>query len=87
MQQLFFIRVQRQLRRPFICDPDFVALECILLLDHDFIEKEAFLLADNWKRRVAAFADYLCAFGDNYTEIFSDGFESGNTTAWSGVAP
>ncbi len=31
---------------------------------------------------VAAFADYLCAFGDQYTLIFADGFESGDTSAW-----
>jgi hypothetical protein len=31
----------------------------------------------------AAFADYLCTFGDRYDELFSDGFESGDTSAWS----
>jgi hypothetical protein len=37
---------------------------------------------------VAAFADFGCAFGDNdYAEIFLDGFESGNLTAWSSTLP
>jgi len=35
----------------------------------------------------AAFADYLCNFGETYSAIiFIDGFESGNTTAWSSAS-
>lgn len=36
---------------------------------------------------VASFADYLCAFGDRYSLIFTDGFESENTSAWSSATP
>jgi Tol biopolymer transport system component len=36
---------------------------------------------------VAAFADFACAFGDDYVEIFSDRFESGNTTRWTSTVP
>ncbi len=35
----------------------------------------------------AAFADFLCAFGDAYDGIFSDGFESGDTSAWNAAFP
>jgi Tol biopolymer transport system component len=35
----------------------------------------------------AAFADYLCNFGETYSAIiFIDGFESGDTTAWSSAS-
>jgi Tol biopolymer transport system component len=35
----------------------------------------------------AAFADYLCTFGDIYGLIFSDDFESGDMIAWSSATP
>jgi len=36
---------------------------------------------------VAAFADFLCAFGDQYALIFADDFESGGTSAWDATLP
>ena len=45
----------------------------------EFFTVRAGVATDNG---TAAFADYLCSFGDKYDEIFSDGFESGNISAW-----
>jgi len=49
----------------------------------EFFTVRAGVASDNG---VAAFSDYLCAFGDLYPLIFADGFGSGDTSAWGSTS-